>query len=101
MRPSHQIAQLHPDLTNQFSIIEERKCDRIASSFTELPKEKFSRLAAEFDAVADVANAEKHYVNHLIDFPADADKWGEYAQFALKHGLQIKAEQCINRQIDC
>jgi hypothetical protein len=48
-----------------------------------------------------VENAEKNFVNHLTDDPSDAAKWGEYAQFCLRYGLKIKAEQCLYKQIEC
>lgn len=49
----------------------------------------------------DIENAERNFVNHLVDNPGDAEKWEEFAQFCLRYGLQIKAEQCLYKMIDC
>ena len=49
----------------------------------------------------DVENAERNFVNHLVDYPNDAEKWEEFAQFCLRYGLQIKAEQCLYKVIEC
>lgn len=44
-------------------------------------------------------NAEKHYVNQLILSPEDAAKWGDYANFCLRNDMQLKAEECLQRQL--
>lgn len=36
-----------------------------------------------------------------MDAPADGEKWEEFAQFCLRYGLQIKAEQCLYKTIEC
>jgi len=36
-------------------------------------------------------------VNYLVEFPSEADMWYDYSQFALRHGMQIKAEQFIKK----
>lgn len=63
--------------------------------------QKFDRLALEFDTVREIENAEKNFVNHLVDEPTDATKWEEFAQFCLRYDLQIKAEQCVYKTIEC
>ena len=40
-------------------------------------------------------------MNHLVDEPNDTTKWEEFAQFCLRYGLQIKAEQCLYKTIEC
>lgn len=40
-------------------------------------------------------------MNQLVDAPADGEKWEEFAQFCLRYGLQIKAEQCLYKTIEC
>lgn len=58
-------------------------------------------MAEEFDTVRDIENAEKNFVNHLVDHPDDSQKYEEFAQFCLRYGLQIKAEQCLYKTIEC
>ena len=66
--------------------------DKFYESYSEDTTQKFDRLAQEFDTVRDIENAERNYVNHLVDHPNDGAKWEEFAQFCLRYGLQIKAE---------
>ena len=75
--------------------------DKFYESYSEDTTQKFDRLAQEFDTVRDIENAERNYVNHLVDHPNDGAKWEEFAQFCLRYGLQIKAEQCLYKMIDC
>merc|ERR1712060_356542 len=42
-----------------------------------------------------------NFVNHLVEHPTDADQWEKFAQFCLRYDLQIKAEQCVYKTIEC
>ena len=79
--------RLHKDIVGQLEVIAGAREDRIREGYQEDPHEKFSRLALEFDTISDLENAEKNFVNHLVDYPTDAKKWGEFAQFSLRYGL--------------
>ena len=94
-------SKLHNDIVTQLEVVEGARLDKVCEGVQEDSAQKFSRLALEFDTITDVENAEKNFVNHLIDHPQDGKKWGEFAQFALRYGLQIKAEQCVFKQIEC
>ena len=94
-------AKLHHDIISQLEVIEGSRLDKIHEGVQETTAEQYTRLAQEFDTITDVENAEKNYINHLIEHPNDGKKWGEFAQFSLRYGLQIKAEQCIHKQIAC
>lgn len=89
---STQRSSLHSDIVSQFENISGAREDKFYESFRETTLEKFDRLALEFDTVRDIENAERNFVNHLVDEPNDARKWEEFAQFCLRYGLQIKAE---------
>lgn len=94
-------SRLHNDIVSQLEVIEGGRQDKICEGYQEDSATKFSRLALEFDTLTDLESAEKNFVNHLVDHPTDGKKWGEFAQFALRYGLQIKAEQCLFKQIEC
>ena len=94
-------SRLHNDIVSQLEVIEGARQDKICEGYQEDSATKFSRLALEFDTLTDLESAEKNFVNHLVDHPTDGKKWGEFAQFALRYGLQIKAEQCLFKQIEC
>lgn len=83
---------LHTDIITQFENIQGARDDKIHESYKETVTEKFGRLALEFDTLRDIENAEKNFVNHLVDEPNDGEKWEEFAQFCLRYDLQIKAE---------
>ena len=91
---------LHSDIVTQFEKLRGEEDDKIEMSFRESSQDKYDRLAMEYDTVRDLENAEKNYINQLIENPTDSKKWGEFAQFSLRYGLQSKAEQCIFRQIE-
>ena len=92
---------LHSDIVTQYEHITSAREDKVAESFFETASQKFDRLAIEFDTVRDIENAERNFVNQLVDNPNSADKWEEFAQFCLRYGLQIKAEQCLYKMIEC
>ena len=98
---SGQRNNLHSDIVNQFESITGAREDKVYEGYSETQTVKFDRLAREFDTVRDVENAERNFVNHLVDYPNDAEKWEEFAQFCLRYGLQIKAEQCLYKVIEC
>ena len=80
-------SKLHNDIVSQLEVVEGSRLDKICEGYQEDSSQKFTRLALEFDTIQDLENAEKNFVNHLIDHPQDANKWGEFAQFALRNGL--------------
>lgn len=84
--------KLHNDIVQQYDKLESSRQSSIKNSFTESDKQKYIRLAAEFETCNDIPQAEKQFVNYLIMNPDEADMWYNYAQFALRHGMQIKAE---------
>ena len=84
---SSQRNSLHSDIVNQFESISGAREDRQFESYSETKEKKFDRLAREFDTVRDVENAERNFVNHLVENPHDEKKWEEFAQFCLRYGL--------------
>ena len=92
---------LHSDIVTQFENISTQREDKNYESFRESHNQKFDRLAEEFDTIREVETAEKNFVNNLVDSPDDTEKWGEFAQFCLRYGMQIKAEQCLYKKIEC
>jgi len=98
---TRQRQSLHSDIVQQFQKIQLSQEDKVYESFSENQEHKCARLAQEFDTVCDLQRSERHYINYLVDHPNDGSKWAEYAQFCLRYGLQIKAEQCLLRQINC
>jgi tetratricopeptide (TPR) repeat protein len=87
----------HPDITQQYDQLERGRQNLIRNSFSENDRQKYVRLAAEFETCNDIPQAEKQYVNYLILHPDEADMWYDYAQFALRNGMQIKAEQFLRK----
>ena len=87
------------DIMKQFYNVKDQKEDKIARCFREETDAKFDRLTTEFDQISDVQNTEKNFVNQLVIAPHDAKKWGQYAQFCLRNDMQLKAEQCLQKQI--
>ena len=51
----------------------------IDNCFTETNKERYVRLAKEFETANDIPNAEKQFVNYLVEFPNEAPMWYNYA----------------------
>lgn len=49
--------------------------------------------------ICDIKNAEREYVNMLVDQPDSADKWYGFALFSLKYHMQAKAEQYLDKVI--
>ena len=49
--------------------------------------------------MCDVENAEREYVNVLLDDDSNAEKWYEFALFSLKFQMQAKAEQYLDKVI--
>lgn len=78
---------LHSDIISQFESITSGREDKYYESFRETSIQKFDRLTQEFDIVRDIANAEKNFVNQLVDEPNDANKWKEFAEFCLQYGM--------------
>ena len=93
--------RLHPDIISQFENITGARQDKIEESFKETITQKFDRLALEFDTVRDIDNAEKNFVNTLVDEPNNSKIWESFTQFCLRYNLQIKAEQCLYKTIEC
>ena len=93
--------RLHPDIISQFENITGARQDKIEESFKETITQKFDRLALEFDTVRDIENAEKNFVNTLVDEPNNSKIWESFTQFCLRYNLQIKAEQCLYKTIEC
>jgi hypothetical protein len=93
--------KLHPDIISQFESITAGREEKIEESFKETITQKFDRLALEFDTVRDIDNAEKNFVNTLVDEPNNSKIWESFTQFCLRYNLQIKAEQCLYKTIEC
>ena len=62
-------SKLHNDIVTQLEVIEGGRLDKICEGVQEDSSQKFSRLALEFDTISDLENAERNFVNHLIDHP--------------------------------
>ena len=70
---------LHADIVQQYDRLEKDRRVLIDNCFTETNKERYVRLATEFETANDIPNAEKQFVNYLVEFPAEADMWYDYA----------------------
>ena len=79
--------RLHPDIISQFENITGARQDKIEESFKETITQKFDRLALEFDTVRDIDNAEKNFVNTLVDEPNNSKIWESFTQFCLRYNL--------------
>ena len=79
--------RLHPDIISQFENITGARQDKIEESFKESITQKFDRLALEFDTVRDIDNAEKNFVNTLVDEPNNSKIWESFTQFCLRYNL--------------
>jgi tetratricopeptide (TPR) repeat protein len=88
---------LHADIVQQYDKLDHNRRQLVDNCFNESNKDRYLRLSKEFETANDIKNAEKQFVNYLVEFPRDCDMWSNYAQFALRHGMQIKAEQFIKK----
>jgi TolA-binding protein len=71
--------ELHADLTQQYEKIDNQRSNLIKNCFVEGEKEKFVRLATEFETCNKIKDAEQQFVNYLVQYPQEADMWYKYA----------------------
>lgn len=95
-----QMDSLHQDITLQHEGINKNRQKKVDRSFKETETEKFRRLSREFDDICDKQNAEKYLQNLIVDYPNDAELWTEYAHFALRYGMFIRAEHFFKKVIE-
>lgn len=70
---------LHPDLVQQYDKIDNQRQALVKNCFVEGEKEKFIRLATEFETCNKIKCAEQQFVNYLVQYPNEPDMWYNYA----------------------